>query len=245
MAFGCRFSPTAGVSISGDGSDTNPYILGAGSVNLQRVHEEFNATDYSGDYGTSDGWRGSNSSPDVRAHQSSALNHPGILRITTPAVANNNAEMVLGNHDNAYQAGEVRRYLWVVQFPAITAPSLARIGIKDNMSVVTPATFVGAFFEFDSNISANWRVRTSNGGAITLTTSGVAVTATTWFQLEAIQTVGTSWQYLINGVSVATHATNLPSGAVGVGVEVYTQNATTRSIDLDYFEGDFVIGQRF
>lgn len=72
---------------------------------------------------------------------------------------------------------------------------------------------IGAWIDYLSTSSANWRMGTNNGGATTLTNSSVAVTAAAWHRLTALKRAGsaTLWEFFVDGVSIGTQSTNAPT----------------------------------
>jgi len=76
----------------------------------------------------------------------------------------------------------------------------------------------GVFITYDeggtangTTASANWQCVTVDNSVRTLTTSTTAVTASAWNKLRIeINAAGTSVTFYVNGVSIATHTTNIP-----------------------------------
>jgi len=76
----------------------------------------------------------------------------------------------------------------------------------------------GVFITYDeggtangTTASANWQCLTVDNSVRTLTTSATAVTASAWNKLRIeINAAGTSVTFYVNGVSIATHTTNIP-----------------------------------
>lgn len=85
----------------------------------------------------------------------------------------------------------------------------ARFGLVDDQ---TGAAANGVYFEADSNANANFQaVSRSASGATTTTDTGVVI-GTGWVKLRVFINNSTA-RFYINGVLVATHITNVPSGA--------------------------------
>jgi hypothetical protein len=88
------------------------------------------------------------------------------------------------------------------------------------LNSTNPANFIGFVYDEGgvtstvTNIaSANWRAVTINAGVRTITDTGIAVSATTFQKLRCeINALGTQVLFYINGVLVATHITNIPTG---------------------------------
>jgi hypothetical protein len=72
----------------------------------------------------------------------------------------------------------------------------------------------GAYIEYDTSASANWRYCTANNSVRTETASGTAVTAGAWHLLAIeVNAAGTSAEFFLNGASLGTITTNIPTGA--------------------------------
>jgi SO2946-like, C-terminal domain len=68
----------------------------------------------------------------------------------------------------------------------------------------------GVYFRQDA--SANWKCITRNASTETSTDSGIPIVAGTFYDLELIiNAAGTSVQFFINRVLIATNTTNIPS----------------------------------
>jgi hypothetical protein len=101
----------------------------------------------------------------------------------------------------------------VSHVPNTTDDFQAFIGFRGTDSHLTAA---GGVFLFAHSGSSNWlaRTRTTNGGSFTDTDTGVAISA-----MEIIR-VAIEWRqnqavFQINGTTVATHTTNLPTERCG------------------------------
>ena len=87
-----------------------------------------------------------------------------------------------------------------------------------------------------SNSNANWQAITYNSSVGTTTDTGIAAVADGTYQTFCVRATGTaSVEFLINGVTVATHTTNIPSSTVSPHVSIAkSAGATSRNIRLDY-----------
>lgn len=99
----------------------------------------------------------------------------------------------------------------------------------------------GAYFRFQGNgVSTVWSCVTSAAGVQTITTTAVPGLTTVHSRfLVSINEAGTSVQFTMDGVLVATHATNIPTGSnfFGYGTKVINTVGTTNySATVDYFK---------
>ncbi len=118
------------------------------------------------------------------------------------------------------------------------------IGFIDTSNAANQAD--GVFFLYDeggvstgSAASANWQTVTSAASSRTFTTTGTAVDANTWVRLGIeINADGSSVTFFINGTSVATHTSNIPTASgrgTGFGsILIKSAGTTSRTADCDY-----------
>ena len=94
-------------------------------------------------------------------------------------------------------------------------------------------------FAYDRLVSSNWLCKTTKAGVTSQTITAIAVNPTTFntFQIN-INAAGTSVSFIINGVTVATHALNIPGFTEFVGpmAKISKSVGTTARVSLiDYF----------
>ncbi len=93
-------------------------------------------------------------------------------------------------------------------------------------------------FLYTDNVNAgNWTISAQNSGVTTNTDSGVAVVADTWYKLRAVvNAAATSIEYFINGVSVGTVSTNIPTVAIAPRATLVKSVGTASRVGyVDYF----------
>lgn len=87
-----------------------------------------------------------------------------------------------------------------------------RFGFLDTTAA---APVDGAYFEYDTSASANWRICTADASARTQVATAIAVSTAGWYQLEvAVNAAGTAAEFFINGVLVGTITTNIPTASL-------------------------------
>jgi hypothetical protein len=115
------------------------------------------------------------------------------------------------------------------------------------MGLITAATQANAVcFLYDeggvstgAGASANWRALTANNSTRTYTDTTIAVAAATWVKLRIeINAAATEVVFKINGTTVATHSTNIPTAAgreMGCSAVIIKSVGTTaRTFRQDY-----------
>jgi hypothetical protein len=170
-----------------------------------------------------------------------ASNHPGVFRLTSGANAGSSASLLLAQSNIIIGGGAINMEtdINIGTLSNGTQTFQIRFGIGDSGS--TDFTN-GVYFEYNIATSTNWVIKTAAAGTRTSTTTSTAV-ATGWTKLTIqINAAGSSAQFFINGTSVGTINTNLPTAASGIAIQVdgILGNAT-KSVDVDYFS----MNQRF
>lgn len=112
-----------------------------------------------------------------------------------------------------------------------------RIGFGDN---ITTDPTDGAFFRYvDSVNSGNWVCVTRSNGVETTSNTSIAPTTTGWQKLRIeVNAAASSVEFFIDGTSVATITTNIPSGAgretaINLGI-VKSLGTTSREFEADW-----------
>ena len=142
---------------------------------------------------------------------------PGIIILNTGTTSTGAAAISTGGLYNPIQflfgAGvytfEADIYVWLLS--TVTETYALRCGFGDS----TSADFVdGAYFEYsDAGSTPNWYRCTASNSTRTKTDTGVAAVAGAWTRLKVVvNAAGTSVEYFINGTSVGSNTTNIPTG---------------------------------
>lgn len=202
------------------------------------IYEEFIGSEDSGDAGAL-GWSRYNGGGSI-THTSAEANHPGVLRIDTGTVSTNFMVMILRGQTQILLGGG-RTYYWSsVKVPTLsngTDTFSVKIGIGDGVNGGNPTD--GLWFEYTHSVnSGNWVIKTASNASGTTSNTSTAASAGSWvsFAIE-VNAAGTSAEFFINGSSVGTITTNIPTGA---GREtalffdiVKTAGTTARQLDVD------------
>jgi hypothetical protein len=182
--------------------------------------------------------------PSVRA-----TNQQGFIQPTTGTVATGYAGIfgsLAANNFIAFGGGVVS-FITSTFIPTLST-SLERYRISLGFGSIgsNANDSTGVFFTYDEGgiqngtiASPNWQCVTTVSSVRTLTTTSVAVSNTAWqkFSIE-INATGTSVEFYIDNVSVATHTTNIPTGTsqlVTPKIQIAKSVGTTsRSFFSDY-----------
>lgn len=199
------------------------------------AYDEFTGTDRIG-------WLDWNTNAGTITTTAGSATNPGVYLLrqaTASAVANIRSDlawMQFGTMDVYYEA-------------LVNIPTLATVGEDFCISVgfndksafdANGACTDGIWFTLNRAVNTTkWIINTSQGGTATNTNTNTVVTAGTFYRLSIIVTAGTSAQFFVNGVSVGTITTNLPTGAsqqTGCAFKIDKTAGTGNSdLQLDYF----------
>ncbi len=174
--------------------------------------------------------------------------NPGIMRLRTTTV-NGSVAGFAGFNMILFGAGTwtFETVVKMVALVDVTDKFTFRTGFGD--STTTADNVDGAYFEYDSAVSANWGIVTSAASGRTRTASSVAVN-TDWVRLTiVVNAAATSVEYFINGTSVGTKVASIPTGANYVAINSVmgkTLGNGTKDIYLDYIMAkcEFTAGTR-
>ena len=117
---------------------------------------------------------------------------------------------------------------------------VVRLGFIDS---VTGASVDGAWMEIASHTDGQMQCKTSANSVVTTTASGVTISAATWYRARIVVTNDTSVSFYLAadgalGAAVATHTTNIPTGAgreFGAGIQYNkTAGTTARTVSYTY-----------
>lgn len=202
------------------------------------AHEEFTGTDRIGvlDWNTNSGT--------VTTTSANLLN-PGLYLLrqaTASAVANIRSDLA------AWQFGTADFFAEA----AIIVPTLATVsedfsfafGWNDNSAFSANSTCTdGAYFTLNRAVNgANLIANTASNTTTTTTNTSTAVTAGTEIRLGIfVSTTNSNVTFYANGTLIATHTTNIPTGAgrqTGIAFKLdKTAGSSNSDIYLDYFDG--------
>ena len=236
----------AGAISSSGGSGTNTiYNVSVFEPNnVLQLYDDFIPSGSNDDDGGQLGWRSYGSG--VNTITTLSANHPGIMEISSITFGGGFTSAGFGlydklDHNGIIVGGGTLSVSWIVDLITLsngTNRYITNLGLSD-----APADpfLNGIYFSYSDNINGgNWSANCQSGGVTTSVNTGVA--ATTGFNTFTIvvNSTGTSVNYLINNVSVATVATNIPTVALSFFVNNVPVIGSTplTQVDLFYFVND-------
>jgi hypothetical protein len=174
----------------------------------------------------------------------------GVAVMSTGAVAQTDEWISLWQSDNAFLFGYAAvQAEFRVRMNIVPGTNFnARLGYQDTLtSAPTDGTLPvdGVYFKIDGDVNANWLFQTASASTRTQVDTGVAVATAAYQKLTiSVNAAGTSAQGFINGVLVATIATNIPTIAgqeTGFGATILreTTAATNYQLSIDYISQSY------
>ncbi len=146
-------------------------------------------------------------------------NHPGVWQVNTgPGSAAGRAFVLSGIISPFHfgiSTGPTRIGWWVNSGLLLSTAVQRYVSRAGAGSITLPNTInFGVFFEYqDDENGGRWQAVTQDGIGQTTVDTGVTVGVFTWYKLEyEVNAAGTSVEFFIDGVSVATITTNIPAG---------------------------------
>lgn len=189
-----------------------------------------------------------NSSGTSTVSQPDANNHPGTLALSTSTGATNSAGVNTGLNSMSFGGGS-----WEMS-TGQRSPATASDGTDTYQVLIgffdvgTLNQTDGVYFLYDSQgvstgsaASANWQIVTASNSTRTFTTTSTAVGTSTYSTLKiTVNAAGTLATFYVNGVSVGTSSTNIPTGTsrgLGFGARIIKSAGTNnRQQFIDYIE---------
>lgn len=167
---------------------------------------------------------------------------PGMFQIRTSAALSKSSIQLrsdsirLGTADMFFEK--------LIRLPNLSSAAqeyTATFGLNDNSAYDANGNAVdGVYFCYNRLVNGDfWTLKTASNSVITTTVTATAVVASTLYRLGVLIKDGTSAEFFINGVSVGSHTTNIPTG---LGRETGFQykmdriaGTANRNIDMGYF----------
>lgn len=141
------------------------------------------------------------------------VGRPGIVSLATGTTAGGYAGLRFGNWATLIPAGGI--YTFECDFYPYQLSTVAEefdwfLGFG-NLMTGDPTN--GCYFQYDRDgIGVNWQRCSADNGVRTKVDTGVAVVAGAWVRLKVvINAAGTAAEFFIDGVSVGSNVTNIPT----------------------------------
>lgn len=204
----------------------NPLYPYQSSIFLQ---DEFFGSDTSVSIGSL-GWSVNGGSTSNAAATSTRI---GLLNRQTGAAIVNAYLFLYSTTSQAYSPAFATDMTWIFRPNTVDANTEYRLGGFSGIVSNPPAD--GIYIEKVA-ADTNWFCVARNANVQTRVDSGIAVTASTFYNLRHIRN-STGVQYQINGVSVCgTISTNLPTANISPDAMIASTAAANKTMDIDYFQ---------
>lgn len=163
------------------------------------------------------------------AYQTGTAGHPGIVRLTSGAVASNESMLSLVEDSILLDSASMIYAAFIVSPVAITAAEI-NVGLFDDVSSAGRSTD-SISLELDISVSGNWFSVVNDGGSATTADSTVTAVAGDWYVVEIAADATHAYTFL-NGEQVDDVAGTF-SVALTPGVKVAAEGAAAKSVDID------------
>lgn len=166
-----------------------------------------------------------------------SANHPGVLDVASGAAGGNYCNLSLNGGVSIILGGGQLICEYLIRIPTlatVTDNYVQRWGLGD---VAGADQANGVYFEYDRAASGDvFRVRTASASTRTTVVTAQAVAASTWYKLRAVvNAAASSVEFFINGASVGTIATNIPTASISPFMHSVRTAGASRSFRIDYF----------
>lgn len=169
-----------------------------------------------------------------------SANRPGVLQLTTPAVANQGTTLLLGDGSGGSMIIAKDNDMKTAVAPGSATGEVIRVGLHGETSTTTQP-LSGVWWEANSAASANWRYCYGDATTATCADSGIALGANTWATLEVRVTAtgsGTSAAvFVINGTPFTVSGVTIDtSNRVSPALSCYNTSGSAQTCNWDYFQ---------
>jgi hypothetical protein len=203
------------------------------------LYEDFAGNTNAGNNGWDATNSGAGTAPTVGGYADVFNRAIGVAHVATGTTATGRSCLSQGTSSFCLAMGAVTmRYRCLLPLLSTGAEEFAlNIGMGNTVGAGAQQTD-GVYFRYDRTVSANWIMETANGAVRTSTTSATAVTAAAWFLLQIdINSAGSLATYYVNGTSIGTVSTNLPTFPNNAGTMfkiVKSVGTTSRELVVDW-----------
>ncbi|HSX17543.1 MAG TPA: hypothetical protein VLH86_05595 [Patescibacteria group bacterium] len=169
-----------------------------------------------------------------------SADRPGVLRLQTPAVANQGTTLLLGEASAGSMLLAKDNDVKTAVATGAATGQVLRVGLHTETGTTTQPVS-GVWWEANPAANANWRYCYGDGAVATCAVSTVAIAANTWATLEIRVTAtgsGTSNVFFIinNTPFQVSNVTVDTTNRVSPAMTCYTTGASAQSCYWDYFQ---------
>jgi len=178
----------------------------------------------------------------VTVSSTSSNTHPGVISMAKGSTTNGYAMVrAAANAESIVKGNGEISCEWLVQTPAIAGDVsdnyIIYAGLANGAANGNEPTS-GAYFIYNyATSSGKWVGKTALSSSYTSVVSSTTVATSTWYLLKVvINAAGTSIEFFINGTSIGTSTTNLPTAALApiCGINNTAATAAGAAILADY-----------
>ncbi len=177
----------------------------------------------------SDGWGLSGA---TTSSLTAEANHPGILRLSTPATSGSFNFLMQRSSGSvgAFLASEFFDITWIFRVPTVDATTAVRVGMA---SAWTAAPTDGIYVE-KGNALTTLLGTTRAASAQTQTASLVTLVSNSWYRVRMWRSDASTISFSLDGAAALTLTGTIPTVAMLPGVQVVPGAAAVKTTDVDY-----------
>lgn len=169
-----------------------------------------------------------------------SADRPGVLRLQTPAVANQGTTLSLGDSSGGSLLVAKDNDIKVAVATGAATRQVLRVGLHGETTTTTQPVS-GVWWEANPAANANWQYCYGDGTTATCTPSAVAIAANSWVTLEIrITATGTNTSaatFVINGTAAQVSAVTIDTtNRVSPALTCYSTGASAANCYWDYFQ---------
>jgi hypothetical protein len=186
---------------------------------------------------------GTNATASDASSFSHPANHPGIINLSTGTTSTGRVNLRSGTSSSTSTpvllGGGQISFCSIIYFNTNLSDGTNRFHAHGGLMNSQLSATEGVYYRYrDDENGGKWQFVTRAADTPTVVDSGITVAADTWYRLEAVINAGaTSVEFFVNGTSVGTSTTNIPTAYLalipaGINKEL---GSTARTLYVDAY----------
>ncbi len=156
--------------------------------------------------------------------------NPGVVALETGTTNSGKSGIFARNNTIRKGGGEIT-IEWLVRLADLATVGEGYQVLAGLFSSGDVPTSDGIYFRYNRSSSVNWQYVAENSSTESSSNSSVAVAEDVWVKLKIVVNAGgTSAEFFVNGTSVGTQSTNLPTGDISPALGIVKTAGTTERV---------------
>lgn len=164
-------------------------------------------------------------------------NHPGIVVLESGTTSSSSSSLLKAGPIFGSDLSRFEALVYIPTLSTSTQEYVSYTGYHNALPGVTATPTEGILIEYNRANSTSWRGMCVSASTISRTTTASVVSAATWYHIAfTVNAAGNSVQFFINGSSIGTLTTNIPTTGAGyVNLMLKkTVGTTERTVRYDF-----------